>query len=324
MAITPQATSQQKPALTAKERLDHAQRELARLRARINRSAGLTAVVGVLALLLLGGYFYYGARLWAEVTEPETLVNYAHTTLDDYLHDARGMIEREVTKSAPGWAADLSKQLLAGVPDARKKLEVLVVDELDNSIQEADLITETELRKFLRAHRKDMDKRFKELAKHPKLADQSVAELFTALEDDLQVDLKADAAKLLKMVKAANRNWRELQHGRDLTEDQRLERRAWMVGRLLYLQTFEPELVRKFQASAKLPKDTGTPKRKVPQPKNQPKEKKTDPKSDAKPAKTGQSGSPVRWLAGSFHPAMAAVDEGIFANHVRLSIRLPA
>jgi len=324
MAITPLSTSPQKPVLTARERLDQAQRELARLRARINRSAVLTGIVGVLALLLLAGYFYYGARLWAEVTEPETLVNYAHTTFDDYLHDARGMIEREVTKSAPGWAADLSKQLLAGVPDARKKLEVVVVDELDKSIQEADLITETELRKFLRAHRKEMDEHFKELAKHPKLAEQSVAELFTALEDDLQVDLKADAAKLLKMVKAANRNWRELQHGRKLSEDQKLERRAWMVGRLLYLQTFEPELVRKFQASAKLPKDTGTPKRKVPQPKIQPKEKKTDPKSDAKPAKTGQASIRVPWLAGNFHPAMVAVDEEIFLNHARRGMRLPA
>jgi hypothetical protein len=276
MSVAPQSTTKN---LSAKERLEHAQRELAQVRARINRSSILTAIVGAVALALLAGYFYYGSLLWAEVSNPDKLVNLAQTMFDDSIPDASKILEKEVVKSSPKWAEGLSKQLLASVPDGRKQLEKLVIDQLDQSIQEADLVTEKEFTSFLRKNRTVMDERFKELGKNPKLAEQSVAELVSLLEEDAQLDLKTDATHLLKTLKFLVKNGREISTGRDLDEGQRLERRAWMLGRALFLEETDKPLLQKFRASMKPEPPVRAQKRKPPIPKK--------PNNDAKPAKVG-------------------------------------
>jgi hypothetical protein len=61
-------------------------------------------------------------------------------------------------------------------------------------------------------------------------------ELVDALEDELNVDFQEDAKKTLKTLKAANANWKDMIAGSKLSEDQKLERRVWQLGRRLQLQ----------------------------------------------------------------------------------------
>jgi hypothetical protein len=268
--------------MTAKERLEHAQRELTQMRARLNRGSTFTVVIGFALLVLLGVYFWIGSKLWAEVTEPKQLVNYVYTQIDDYIPEARKMVEREVKKNAPTWAKELSKEALAYVPEARKHLQEIAITELEKSLEKTELVTEEEFRKFLRKHRSMVEQRLKGLAKDPGAANREITELFNALEDDMQVDLKADAAKLLKLVKSLNRNMRDMQHGAELSEGQKLERQTWMIARRIYLQTFEPALLRKFEAAGQTQKTVV--KRKL-----LPKDLKgKKPKSDPKPEKSGR------------------------------------
>jgi hypothetical protein len=281
--------------LTAKERLEHAQRELAQLRSRINRSTGLTVMVGIVLLLLLGGYFYYGSKLWAEVSEPENLVNLAQQKFDDNIPQARKALEKAVVKESPSWAAALSKQLLDSVPDARKELQKFVVDQIEAQIQETELVTEAEFRKFLKKHRSAINAKFDELKndKSGKLAEASLAEIAMRLEQDMQANFKADAADLLKVLKNLNRNARDMLSTK-LTESQALEKTAWMLGRTLVLKTTDPELLKKLQIKASPTPKVISSKRRLPLPpggkKGNTKPKIDDKKPDnGKPAKDGKT-----------------------------------
>jgi hypothetical protein len=238
--------------LSPKVRLENAQRELATLRARLDRSSRLTLIIGTLILIVLAAYFYYGSKLWAEITEPESLVTLAEDSIDRHLPKARESLQKEIIASAPSWAVGLSKQLVDSIPDARKKLEKLAIKQLDSSLQEASLATESEFRKVIKKNRPVLDEKFKELIKSPKLADQSMAQLVAVLEEDLETDLRDDAAQLFKTLKTFNENWRSLMPPVDLTEEGRLERRMWTLARRLFLEQTEPGLLEK--PPAKLPK----------------------------------------------------------------------
>src|SRR5262249_9867403 len=153
-----------KAPLSTKERLDQAQKELARMRQRFERGRRVTVVVSTVVILFLGVYFYFGAKVWAEVTDPENLVNWASVQLDDHIPALRTSLEKEIIKAAPGMAASLSKQLLKAIPDARKKLEIFAADQLDESLKEADLMTEANLRRFVKKHKILLTKQFAALA----------------------------------------------------------------------------------------------------------------------------------------------------------------
>lgn len=225
----------------AKESLDRSQREMAALRQRIDGSTRLTTIVGCVVLLALAGWFYYGSRLWAEITEPEKLVNFAQVTLDDNLPTTRKALEEQIIKNAPVWAETLSKELIAAIPDARKELQTHVIKQWDESLKEAQLITEKKFRAFLREKRPVIDKLYKELADDPKKAEASLKGLQLAIEDDFQGDLKSEVSQLLKMVKEASFSLRAMAtfEDKDLSEDERRERHVWMLGRALYKQHLE-------------------------------------------------------------------------------------
>jgi hypothetical protein len=249
MSITNAAPSQAAaPAapLSTKERLDQAQKQLADMRRRFERGSRLTIVLGSVFILALGIYFYLGAKVWAELTQPEKLVNWASVQLDDHMPGLRTSLEKEIIKAAPDMAASLSRQLIKAIPDARKKLAVFAADRFDESLKEADLLTEANMRRVLKTHRAMLTKQFAALEKDEKVADKSMQELVDALENELDVDFQKDAKKALKTLKAANVNSKDILAGSKLTEDQKLERRVWQLARRLQLQYqgVEPPLVK--------------------------------------------------------------------------------
>jgi hypothetical protein len=233
---TPNTPPAPQAPLTTKERLDQAQKELSHMRQRFERGGRLTIILGSLIIVVLGVYFYLGAKIWAEVTEPDKLVNWMSVQLDDHMPGLRTSLEKEIIKAAPGMAASLSKQLIKSLPDARKKLEIFAADQFDESIKEADLVTEENLRRFLKKHKVMLTKEFAALAQSEKAADKSVDILANAMEEELDVDFQKDAKKTLKTLKAANVNWKDMTAGSKLSEDQKLERRVWQLARRLQLQ----------------------------------------------------------------------------------------
>src|SRR5262245_31927425 len=148
MTLPTDGTSPTPPAPNAREKLDRLQRELTSLKGRINRSTTLTVVVVAAGLILLGGYLIYGYVEIAAATQPNAVVDAATGLVDESLPEARKALRQEITKSAPAWAAGLSKEARDQMPALRKKLEQLTVDGLDSGLREADLLTEKEIKEF--------------------------------------------------------------------------------------------------------------------------------------------------------------------------------
>jgi hypothetical protein len=150
---------------------------------------------------------------------------------------------------------------------------------MESSIQEAQLISEDNFRKFAKKHKELLSKQMKEFAASPKAAEKSTDELLAALEEELDLDMKTDAKRLLKTLKEANENWSHLRTTKNpVSEEGRLERRAWMLARALFLQEVEPE--RAAQESAANPIVKG-------------KAPKVAPKKDGK-KKSGSTKTPVK------------------------------
>jgi hypothetical protein len=217
------------------------QAELHQLRVRIQWTTRLTALVALALLALLCGYFYYAAGLWAEVTQPDRLLDLAEAKIQETLPGMRESLEKQITTDAPRWAEGLSKQALAALPDARQRFETFAVDKLKESIDEVRLMGVGEFRKFVTANRPVLEQHIEDLARNPRAAERSLDAFIAAFEKDQQANMKNDMGELVKTLKECNEHWRYLRVGKDLDEEGRLERRVLMLARRLQLDLAERE-----------------------------------------------------------------------------------
>ncbi|HEV2950333.1 MAG TPA: hypothetical protein VGX70_23335 [Gemmataceae bacterium] len=232
MSTTPPPASGDSPQ-AMKERLSRLEQDLNRQRQRVDGSTTLTAIVGIIALIAVAGYSYYGYTAIADAVKPDKVVSLAEVTLDENLPQLRRRLEAEIVQSAPEWANTLSKEALGALPVARKRLEKVATDYADEALQETHAITDKRFREFYKTHHDDLQKKFDELAKSPNLAETSIADIQADLEKDLQVDLKADATVLLKEITQRNQNFKQLRDGKNLTPEAQIERKAWMLVKAL-------------------------------------------------------------------------------------------
>src|SRR5262249_15386952 len=216
------------------KKLDQLRDDVARERGRTSRATIFTAVVAVIALLLVCGYFVYGYKLFAEVTEPEKVVDVAEGLLDEKLPEARTALEDQIIKSAPQWAAGLSKQAQDGLPDARKRLTDRFVEEAEKASNEANILTEEHYRKFLRSNKPMLEEALNELAKSPELAEETLRKIELPLENELSGDMKIDAKEVCRDIVSVRTNLQRLSEGKGLTPEQKVERRVWMLARRLH------------------------------------------------------------------------------------------
>jgi hypothetical protein len=220
-------------ATALQKQLDRLREQLAAERASTSRATTLTAVVAVIALLLVCGYFAYGYKLFAEVTEPEKVVDAAEGMIEEKLPEARNTLEEQIIKSAPQWAAGLSKQAQDGLPDARKRLTDRFVAEAEKASNEASVLSEEHYRKFLRNNKSTLEEALKDLAKNPELAEATLQKIEIPLESELGGDMKLDAKELCRDIGSVRNNLQRLIEGKGLTPEQKVERRVWMLARRL-------------------------------------------------------------------------------------------
>jgi len=98
------------PVADLEKRLVATEKLLKDLSAKSTRSARLTILLGGLLLALMAFYFIYGYQQISTLLEPDTLVSLGEQWIEEQLPEARKAAEAEVRKSAPVWAASLSKQ----------------------------------------------------------------------------------------------------------------------------------------------------------------------------------------------------------------------
>ncbi|MGQ0635818.1 MAG: hypothetical protein ACT4QC_14500 [Planctomycetaceae bacterium] len=239
----PNTAGSNRPAADGLEsRLAAADRLLESTAAKIRRGSLLTAVVGALLLLLLGGYFAYGYSQFSALMQPDTLVSFAESYVEEQVPEARKKAEEQIIQAAPGWAASLSQQGQEAIPELREKLETFVLENIDRLIDDTVRVSTEEFRSFLRDNRDRLEQGFKDLSTSPKLADESLLSLETALQNRLQTDMQQGAQDLFGTLAQLNQTIGRLQAGRELTPEEVLERRILMTARRLQLQQADPTL----------------------------------------------------------------------------------
>ncbi len=213
-----------------KERLARLEQDLIRQRQRVDRTTTLTTIVGILVLVAVSAYAYFGYK---EISIFDKIADLAAQTVDENLPQLRRRLESEIVQSAPEWANAMSKQALGYLPAGRKQCEKLVLENLDEGLAQTREKTNEQFRTYIANHKDHLKKQFEELSKSPDLAETTFADLQADLEKDLGISFQADAAALLRELTAANQSFKKLRDGKDLNEQQQVERRCWMLARAI-------------------------------------------------------------------------------------------
>ena len=206
----------------------------------INRSTRTTGTIGLIALVLMAGYFYYGYVMIGGLLEPKMLVPYAADMLERNLPSAREALVKQISDSAPAWAESVSLKAQEALPELRVKLEDYVLTETDKLAGQVTNLTEEKFRKAMRENREIIDNGFKELASSDKLSEESLAALVKALESELQTDMQAQSEAVLETLRFLSMRAQKLSVGKNLDEEERCERRIAMLSRRLQLTEADP------------------------------------------------------------------------------------
>ena len=221
-------------------RLDQMTKQIAQHEAAMNRASSTMGTVGLLALVLMSAYFFYGYVQIAELLDPNKLVPLGASMLENNLPAARQAIVKQVSDSAPAWAEQLSVQARGGIPTLRNKLEDYVMEQTDVLLGQATSVTEQQFRKTIQENRELLDKGFKELATSEKLSEEVLNALVIALEQQLQADMKSQAEIVLETLRHLSNRVKRLEVGGSTDEEEKIERRVLMLARRLQLMEADP------------------------------------------------------------------------------------
>src|SRR5437588_201904 len=148
MANPSQTTPAGGSAQSIKERLARLEQDLIRQRQRVDTTTGLTAIVGILILVAVCGYMWYGYNQISIFKDPNKIADMAAQTVDENLPQLRRNLESEIVSSAPEWAGALSKQALGYLPAGRQQFEKLVMENLDDALAQTREKTNEQFRSY--------------------------------------------------------------------------------------------------------------------------------------------------------------------------------
>jgi hypothetical protein len=241
---------------TLQERLEQLRAQIVAEQRRTSRATWSVVVLAVLLLGALSGYFAYGYTQIKTYTAHDKLLDFAQQTLNEQLPVARQQVAEEIKKNAPAWAKSLSQQLLQNLPTGRQKLEEYTLQQCDETLREAAVLSAQQIRGFVRDNRPALENAFKELSKDPKLADKTLLDIEKALEKELQTSMQTEANQLLDSLRATNGKLKRLKDAPKLTAQEHMERRIVMLFRRVQIQKLSPELADK-PIPAVRPKEPG-------------------------------------------------------------------
>lgn len=245
------------------EQVNRLTRQIAQQESAIYRSTRVMGSIGLIGLVLIAGYYYYGYKEIARLLEPNTLVPFAAGMLEQRLPEAREALVVQISKSAPAWAEQVSLKAQQAIPDLRVKLEDYVLSETDKMAQQVTTLTEEKIQKVLHENREVVEKGFKELADSDNLSEETLAVLVTALEKELQTDMQAQAGEVLETLRFLSGRVQRLADGKDLDDEEQSERRIAMLARRLQLTEADPSPITmpdyKKLTATKVAADNGTP-----------------------------------------------------------------
>ena len=224
------------------DRTEAVYRELKSMRRRFQIGSWITMIVGGLLLLLVVVYFSIGYSAVSELKDPELVVSLVGQAVDDQIPIQRQRLEDEVKNNASTWAEQASQQVLAALPQLREQIEQLALQQSDNVIAQIDVVGEQQFRRIIDENRSTMQRAIQDLKNDEDVSEEVLLALQLAIEKELQIDANSQADAVLTIVSDLNTNMGELIEGKDLTLEQKAERRALMLAKRLLVETFGEDI----------------------------------------------------------------------------------
>lgn len=214
------------------ERIDLLTKDLAAKRRSTNWSSNLSLIVGFLAIFLLCGYFGYGYSMFDDVTQPETVVNAAKSYLEKYAVEARKTAAIEVKKSAPVWAQEASRELIANMPAIRKNAEASFTQYFNEELNQSHDLAQIEFARVVRDNRSDFSEAINIIIKDGK-SEAFVDKVLPIIEKNYARDMKASVADVLGGLRTINAQLDRLSEGEDLNLIEQQQKHILGLTRLL-------------------------------------------------------------------------------------------
>jgi hypothetical protein len=214
------------------ERIDLLTKELASKRRATNWGTNLTLLVGLLALVLLCGYFGFGYYMFDNNTQPETIVSAAKMYLQDYSEQGRQIASEEVRKSAPVWAREVSRELIANMPSMREKAETTIVGYFDEQLERSEKLTTEQFSKIMEENRDEFEEAIGIIMEEGS-SDEFVTKIMPIIEKRYAPEMKANVSNVLGGLQDINRRLRKLAKSKTLNPIEEQQKHILGLTRLL-------------------------------------------------------------------------------------------
>ena len=223
-------------------RLSKIESDLNSLESKLKRDARLTLIVAVIALCLMTAYFVYGYQQFASILKPTELVATVAGMVDENIEPARESLVAEIEKSAPTWAESLSIQAIEATPSLRESLEEYILSQSEESIGKVVSLTEDRFKGILSQHHDEVQNLVTELTTNEQASKEVIDALQQVLNDEIGRDMQANAGEVLETLNLLTHRVDKLAKGKNLSEEEKLERQALMIVRRLQLEEADDSL----------------------------------------------------------------------------------
>ena len=217
-------------------KLQAAENDLSKISGGMARSARFTAVIGIILMAAMLGYFTYGFSEIEDLVKPENLVALAGEVVNGSLPEIRQSVQDTVKKSAPDWAQALSDKAIGATPTIRESLEDHILGQTEVVIGNAVSLGENEFRNILRENRSSFEQTIDELAEGEEYSEVTLQIFLDAVNKELGRDMEDQAEEVLGTLIALNEKLQKLDSNQGLDKEEALERQTLMVIRRLQIQ----------------------------------------------------------------------------------------
>ena len=225
------STSNTTPSHT-EERINILVKELARKRRSTNWGSNLSLLLGLGIIVALCAYFSYGYYQFDDFTKPENIVTYANSYLDDYSVQAREMAAAEVKKSAPIWAKEASRELVANMPMLREKAEATITQYLEDQLNQTEQQTSAGFVNLMDENRADFAEAIDLVVKEGS-SDDFVDKVMPLIEQNYAPHMKTTAKDTLGILEQINQRVERLARGQNLNVIEEQQKHILGLTRLL-------------------------------------------------------------------------------------------
>jgi hypothetical protein len=167
-------------------------------------SSLLSAALAVVLVLEVAGLGLYGYYRVQRLLDPENLADRAEEAIRKNYPEVRQNLVEQIKSQAPEIAEQVSAEMIASTPDARRELEELTARQIELGLNEATELSAEQFRQLLRRNRKQMIAAFEKIEAAPQETEELVLQTEASIEQELGVDLQRQARQALRVHRQLN------------------------------------------------------------------------------------------------------------------------